>query len=559
MPGFPNGFHQTAINHQKKFDIAHQLSFISEFFYSNNVQKLVDYFNDHKSFSIQLDKIKGYVNQDAKANTYVNIINRQVELTKQIDASTMGIKRTIKKILEDHSSKEHLAKLAEINVQLIDFQKELSNSVAEEQITVTDYETLNRAINKGFDRLCFEPIQEIYKQNAQSILKAGISETSLPYLQNLAKLNPEIHQLAEDEIANYHLEAAERLIQQNAQSFKLTFFDAENVSLNAANPYEINNNEEESLAPLYTVDSEGEVIELLLNGADPIKESKSFANTPLEHQFSLKYIQNQSLNKVNIDIDWVKDTIKNNSTNTLKTELKQTKKLLKAEKKQLKGELEKKEKLIKAHMRALVLRDSAIDPSTYSDIAYSEDYLQLWNEHKKEVAAMKQASLAADCTVYNFLTESLEKLPDISMKKVESVAVKFPYYQQELLIQKEILDNYHLVQGSDPAAMIHLSQPMQQDPLMEVKQQSDTEKLLAPKLKKEHPAKPIGSRFAHSSFFNGIKASDAGNKEEVTKQPVCRSRLHHSNLFIHTPKKVDSVSDQSLKKHKKALLKSSIF
>lgn len=75
---------------------------------------------------------------------------------------------------------------------------------------------------------------------------------------------------------------------------------------NIANPERLTHGimfyENEALSALHTADKVDHIYELVLNGADPVKECQGLDSTPLTQHFASRYVLQQELNRVFISI-----------------------------------------------------------------------------------------------------------------------------------------------------------------------------------------------------------------------------------------------------------------
>lgn len=510
------------------------LPYKGQIFDSVNMQRLFDFFKEKKIKETQLsqlDRMEEYVRKDSKANKDLSMAVIKIKLITKLEVNEQHIKEEIQKILTNDLLKDELRSLPQRSLELTSMQKQLAEELSEEKISEEEIEGFKISINNELDRLCSETLCRLYRDDVQAIYSTGISDPVIPYLKNLCQLNEEIRREAEDKVADYYMELAEQLIAQNSRAeSQIGNLTAKNIHEDRRFSNEVEFNEDASMPPLYRADTVDLVNELLLNGADPIKESKRLSITPLAYQFASRYVIEQTLNGVNIGVASMQAELKKHPPKALKEKLKNKKKELNAEIKELKLELEKNDELIKAHIRAIVLKDSDALASQYPDVSRSENYQQIWNDCKQEVEKMQQTKLTENCTVYDFLTESLEKLPDLPMKTLKSVVTKFPHYSESLLpMQINMLDNYRVVQGA-----YSLTERMVNIDSEQTMTSSNYEK-------GQGVQKTNISRLANSAFFGVI--SDLKPTSALEKLSTDRSQLNRSTLFFRNNEvKSDPVS-----------------
>lgn len=420
-----------------------------QIFDSEQIQQLYAFLRKKKEKETQLsqlDKMEVYT-KDIKINSGLNIPLTRLNLTTQLERNERDIQTVIETILANDAFKIELRQLANRNLQLINIKNQLAEALSEEKLSEKIVEEFNTQINQELDRVCSESIDRLTTQEVQTIYTAGISAGNLSYLKDLCQLNEALRVEAENKIADYYMQTAEEQIAIDSQVASAALHKKNNINETGLDYNALFYEENPSLSSLYTADTVDQINELILNGADPHQESKGLEKTPLDYQFSARYEIEQSLNGVNIAKICLKAELKKTLSKKVGRELKNQKKQLKTEATALKHELENNEALVKAQIGALVLRNVDAAVSHYSDIARSEKYQLLWNAHKQEVLEMKHTQLSETCSVYDFLTENLEKLPDLSSKTLKSLVVQFPHYTLLLKMQSDMLDNYRLVQG----------------------------------------------------------------------------------------------------------------
>lgn len=365
---------------------------------------------------------------------------------------------------------------------------------------------------------------------------------------------------AENQIADYYMQTVEQQIATNS----LIASQREN----ALRPKNIINEtrfredsyENPPLPALYIAETVDQINELVLNGADPLRESKDVEETPLDHLFSERYVIDQSLNGTNIAKMSLKAELKKHLPKESELELKNQKKQLKIEAAALKHELENNAALIEAQIGVLILRNGDAEVSHYPDIARSEKYQSLWYAQKQEVLEMKQTPLSDTFSVHDFLTKDLEKLPDLAAKALKSLTAKFPHYAPLLQMQSDMLENYRLVQGppqvqsiTEPNLAAVSNQSVKTSP--NLSQLNVTIKpVMSSSVKDadEHDQKQSScqkstSRLNHSAFFGG--SFQATKSESVSKKISERSsRLQGSVFFTYSDDKSVSRSNFATEK-----------
>jgi hypothetical protein len=483
-------------------------------FDSTHMQNLFAYFKEKtikKTQLNQLNNMKKFFPKDSI------IDEKKDRLNNELAADEQHIKEEIGKLLENDLLKDELRMLPQRSLQLMDIQRQLAEELAEEKISEEEVVGLQTKINNEIDGLCSEPVRSLYKQDFQNICAAGISASVISYIRNLSQLDEEIRREAEDKIADYYMQTAEQRIARNSSKASKTASLAltEKSTLNKdICGYGVEFNE--SLMPLHTAETADKVYELVLNGADPIQESKDLGMTPLAQKFAVRYEIEQTLNGVNISAIGVQAELKKHPAKELKAKLKNATKELNAEAKALNLELDNNEELIQAHIRAIVLRNSAADAAQYPDISGSEKYQKIWNDCKQEVEKMQQTKLTENCMVHDFLTAPLENLPGLSKKELKSTVVQFSQFKPLLQMQIDMVDNYRSVQGPSQAT-------------------ERVDKL---------PQEVYVSRLAKSTFFGAVSIAPESESE---KQPVTfgTSRLKRSTLFSrHNEVEIDPASKQ---------------
>ncbi len=427
-------------------EIDHTANPIPDTTQENFFKQLSIFIIKQQKINDELSAIAEKVRLDPKANRYPNIVNRKTQLSAECDKNQRLINTEIKKINANNKFENELRRLPQRHLQLLDKQKKLAQELCEEKINEEQAERLKAEINNELFWLCSEPVSRLYKSDFQNILTNGISKANLSYLGKLSQLDERIRNTAEDKIADYHMETAEKQIAKNSQkaSQRVSGLIKKN-SVNNPCDFEIAFDENESLPALFTVDSVDRIYELVLNGADPSQESEGLGQTPLDRLFSTRYEIQQSLNGIYIAKSSVQAARQMHSSKELKVELKNQKKHLKIAAAALKLELKNNETHIKAQIEVLVLRNPDAEVSHYPDIARSEKYLSIWNACKQEVVAMKQSKLTETCCVYDLFIENIEKLPDIPANTLKSLGAKFPHYYPLLKMQNDIIVNYRLV------------------------------------------------------------------------------------------------------------------
>lgn len=422
-------------------------SYQAEMFDSVPMQNLLSYFEQEKIIDTALREIDEKISQDPKAKRYLNIIDRRAQLIRELDENHRRRDTEIKKILANAGLKKQLRDFPQRTLQLINTQKELAAELSEEEISEEDVERLKNNINHELGLLCSEALREIYTQDVQAILASGISVLVLAYLGNLSQLYKEIGEEVEDKVADFYIQTAELQIMQSAlAASKLSSVIVATENLNES---KLSNEEvsgDQSMLPLYIADSAEWLDELVLNGADPIRESNNLSS-PLTYQFGLRYEIKQTLNGVNISRASVQAELKKHPSKDLKAELKNQAAALNADAEKLKLELENNATLINAHIGAIVLRKPDADASEFPDISHSVRFQQTWNACKQEVKKMQQTTLTENCTVHDFLTKDLQTLPDLSNKTLKSIVTQFPHFEPLLRRQNDIASNYNLVRG----------------------------------------------------------------------------------------------------------------
>ncbi|WP_342146589.1 hypothetical protein [Rickettsiella endosymbiont of Aleochara curtula] len=426
---------------------AMKFSYQAEMFDSVPMQNLLSYFEQEKIIDTALREIDGKISQDPKAKRYLNIVNKREQLIRELDENHRRRDTEIKKILANAGLKKQLRDFPQRTLQLINTQKELAAELSEEEMSEEEAEGLKIRINYELGLLCSEALRELYTQDVQAILANGISEPVVPYLKKLSQLDHKICEKVGVEVDNYSIQRAEELIAQhslvaNNTAKKNIIINADSLGLRG----EVS--EDEPMTPLYAADSAELVYDLVLNGADPIAESKGLSITPLAHQFALRYEIEQTLNGINIGIANAQAELKNSPTKQIKAKLKDHTKELNAEAKLLDLKLKNKEDLINAHIRAIVLRKPDADAEHYPDISYSVKFQQTWNDCKQEIKIMQQTKFTENCTSHDFLSKDLQTLPALSKKTLKSIAAQFPHFGPLLRMQNDIANNYNLVRGS---------------------------------------------------------------------------------------------------------------
>lgn len=508
--------------------------------------------------SNELSAIAEKVRLDPKANRYPNIVNRNTQLSEECDKNQRLINTEIKKIEANNKFANELRRLAQWHLQLLDKQQKLAQELCEEKINEEQAERLKSEINKELFWLCSEPVSGLYKSDFQNILTNGISKADLPYLGKLSQLDEEIRNTAEDKIADYYMQAAEEQIAKNSEkgSQSVNALMEKNSTNNPSLDFEIAF-DANSLPALFTADSVDRINELVLNGADPIKESKGLSITPLAQQFASKYVIDQELNGVNIHAKNVRAQLKCHPSKELKVQLKNQAEQFSIDAKELKFSLKNNEALTQAHIKAIVLKDPSAEAAHYPDISHSEKFQSLWNDCKQEVEKMQQTQLTVSCTAYDFLNKGLEKLPDLSSKTLKPLVVQFPHYAPLLQMQSNMLDNYRLVQGprqvttTSEVSLANTSNNGVKD--MSVSESKISEKQAMPFIietfdkncqsVQQFNQNPLGFRLNSSAFFGGNWKSESESKSVLKKtSEKIPPRFNSSVFFANIDNKSESSS-----------------
>ncbi|MEN9917271.1 MAG: hypothetical protein RLY40_1203 [Pseudomonadota bacterium] len=276
----------------------------SFFFESTEMKNLLALFKEKNTKETQLNQL-----DKMEKMTTASLVNNQnvpdiypfkLRFTTELENNEQQIEAKIKKILANNQHKSELRKLASRNVQLIDVQAQLVEAFSEEIINEEEVQNLKSLINAELDIFYSEPVRELYRLDFQTILQRGISESDLSYLRDLSQSDETIRLQAENKIADYYMQVAEEQIAKRS-------FLACQMAKTLSEKSVINNDvlsdgislyEDEPMPPLYTADSANAVYELLLNGADPVKESKNLEITPLTKLFESRYVIQQQLNRV---------------------------------------------------------------------------------------------------------------------------------------------------------------------------------------------------------------------------------------------------------------------
>lgn len=545
----------------------------SEMLDSPRIKYLIALGESKKIKESELTNMETYVRHDLNAYKYPSVVDKRTRLRDELDKNEQRLHETIRDILNNESMKKELRTLSARFFELKAIQEELADKFSEQLIDEEQCVMVNAQIMNEQERyfngecgLFSTAIRRLYTQDLSSIYKRGITELDVPYINNLSKLDEGVREEASARIAAYYMEAAEQLMQQHSLAeSEIARLSHEDDSLFQ---YPTEAHEDERMPPLYMAATADVLNELLLNGADPIKESKDLSSTPLGGQFASRYVLEQSLNGANISIASVQERLKNDPAKDLKVKLKNEAKKLTTEVKKLTLDLKNNKKLIKAHIRAIVLRDSVADSLHYADISRSEKYQRIWNDAKQEVEKMRQTMLSESCTVHDFLTQSLSKLRGLPTKKLKSIAAKFPRFESLLTMQATMLANYHLVQGSsqgagqvadsrsvqtiisggpDQASGVNLdsilskARRVRRDGIRVTNKRVNEKQARATKV----------SRLGNSTFFSvvpDLRPDLQSEQEAETQGTVSASRLNKSTLFFgDVPKdvSVDSGSKQS--------------
>lgn len=527
-----------------------------QIFDSAEMQELHEYFREKNIKQTQLNQLDKMemITKDLKTNNALNIPLTRLSLTTQLEKNERNIQRSVKGILANDLLKAELRKLPKRNLQLINFKNQLAEALSEEKISEEAAEKFNRQINQELNRLCSESIDRLIAQDVQAIYSTGISAADLPYLNEICQFNEALRVEAENQIADYYMQTAEQQIAKNS----LAASQRENAlrPKNTINQTQFREDsyENPSLPALYIAETVDQINELVLNGADPLRESKDVEGTPLDHLFSASYEIEQSLNGLNIAKMCLKAELKKHLSKESELELKNQKKQLKIEAAALKHELENNAALIKAQIGVLILRKDDVEVSQYSDFV-PEKYKPLWTAYKKEVLEMKQTPLSETFNVHDFLTKDLEKLPDLAPKALKSLTAKFPHYAPLLQMQSDMLANYRLVQGpsqvrlvTEPNLAIVSNQSVKASPnlsqlnvtikpVMSYSMKDSDESI-----QKQSTRQKSTPRLNHSAFFGA--SFPATKSESVSKKVSERSsRLQASFFSTHSDDELVSGSN----------------
>lgn len=246
----------------------------------------------------QLNKMEE-MNAASKKNN-LNVLDihlARLRLRTVFENNEQRIEAQFKTILANNQYKSELRRLVSRNIQLLDAQKQLGEAFSEELINEEQVQKYKALINREFDFLCSEPIRELYQRDFQAILDVGISESDLSYLGALSQLDETIRLQTGDKIAEYYMQVAEKQISQNSfvtstkanALMKKDILNLDGLS-NGVRLYE-----DQTMPAIYTADTVEQINELVLNGADPVKESQCLESTPLAQHLVLRYVLQQEL------------------------------------------------------------------------------------------------------------------------------------------------------------------------------------------------------------------------------------------------------------------------
>lgn len=265
------------------------------------LKDLFDLFQEKNIKKTQLNQLNKMeeMNAASKKNN-LNVLDiplARLRLRTAFENNEQQIEAQFNTILANNQYKSELRRLVSRNIQLLDAQKQLGEAFSEELINEEQVQKYKALINREFDFLCSEPIRELYQRDFQAILDVGISESDLSYLGALSQLDETIRLQTGDKIAEYYMQVAEKQISQN--SFVTTTMANALMKKDILNLDGLSNGvrlyEDQTMPAIYTADTVEQINELVLNGADPVKESQCLESTPLAQHLVSRYVLQQEL------------------------------------------------------------------------------------------------------------------------------------------------------------------------------------------------------------------------------------------------------------------------